>query len=147
MGKSRWYPATLRNRILSIFEIKDRIQFIEGDGMIVLEEHLDDSEVAFFIDPPYTAAGKKAGTRLYTHHELDHERLFELTASVRGDFLMTYDNAEGVLEMAERFGFDTEAIAMKNTHHAEMTELLIGRDLDWVRRMRSRSEQTKFLFE
>ena len=24
----------------------------------------------FFIDPPYTAGGKKAGNRLYTHFEL-----------------------------------------------------------------------------
>jgi hypothetical protein len=24
------------------------------------------------------------------------------------------------------------AVAMKNTHHAEMDELLIGRDLSWV---------------
>lgn len=47
---------------------------------------------------------------------------------------MTYDNAKGVRELARKHGFDTEAIAMKNTHHAQMTELLIGRDLNWARR-------------
>jgi DNA adenine methylase len=53
--------------------------------------------------------------------------------SVSGDFLMTYDAADEVREMAKRHGFDTELVAMKNTHHAEMTELLIGRSLDWAR--------------
>ena len=42
--------------------------------------------------------------------------------------------AGGVLELARQQSFDTQAIPMKNTHHAEMTELLIGRDLDWARR-------------
>jgi hypothetical protein len=34
--------------------------------------------------------------------------------------------------LAERHGFETQPVAMKNTHHAEMDELLIGRNLDWV---------------
>jgi DNA adenine methylase len=86
----------------------------------------------FFIDPPCTAAGKKAGSRLYTHFELDHEELFRATATLAGDFLMTYDDAEGVRDLAHRHGFKMRAIAMKNTHHVEMKELLIGRNLDWV---------------
>jgi hypothetical protein len=45
---------------------------------------------------------------------------------------MTYDNAEEVRALAERHGFETKPVAMKNTHHAEMDELLIGRNLDWV---------------
>ena len=46
---------------------------------------------------------------------------------------MTYDNAEGVRLMAERHGFEIVEIAMKNTHHANMNELLIGRNLSWAR--------------
>jgi site-specific DNA-adenine methylase len=46
--------------------------------------------------------GKKAGKRLYKHHELDHERLFTICESLVGDFLMTYDEAEEVKEMARR---------------------------------------------
>ena len=45
---------------------------------------------------------------------------------------MTYDNAEEVKVLARRYGFQTRAVPMKNTHHAEMTELLVGRNLDWV---------------
>jgi hypothetical protein len=63
---------------------------------------------------------------------LDHERLFLLCERLRGDFLLTYDNAEEVCALAKRHGFATKPVAMKNTHHAEMNELLIGRDLGWV---------------
>ena len=37
-----------------------------------------------------------------------------------------------VVKLAEKFGFQSKAIAMKNTHHAKMTELLIGKNLDWL---------------
>ncbi len=81
-----------------------------------------------------TAAGKKAGKRLYAHNELDHAALFAIAATLKGDFLMTYDNAVGVETLAKEHDFDTYAISMKNTHHAEMTELLVARNLDWARR-------------
>ncbi len=131
--KSRWYPETLGKRIVNIAHVKKRIRFIHGDGLAVLKEYAHRADAAFFIDPPYTAAGKKAGKRLYSHNELNHEALFDIAATITGDFLMTYDNAEGVETLARQHNFDTCAIPMKNTHHAEMTELLVGRDLDWLR--------------
>jgi DNA adenine methylase len=131
---SRWYPRTLERRILSIQAISDRIDFIQGDGLEALRRTSSRSDAVYFIDPPYTAAGKKAGARLYAHNGLDHEELFRVTSALVGDFLMTYDNADGVHDLARKHGFDTHAVSMKNTHHANMTELLIGRDLSWVRR-------------
>ncbi|MCI0709228.1 MAG: DNA adenine methylase [Chloroflexi bacterium] len=130
---SRWYPDTLAKRIRDIVNIKARLTFVYGDGLQVIEDHIDNPDVAFFIDPPYTASSKKPGRRLYDHSEIDHHRLFSLLAQASGDFLMTYDNAEEVDELAASFGFDTLAIPMKNTHHAKLTELLIGRDLEWAR--------------
>ncbi len=50
----------------------------------------------------------------------------------KGDFLMTYDNTPEIAALAAEFGFQAKPVAMKNTHHAKMTELLIGRDLDWL---------------
>ncbi|GGG65266.1 DNA adenine methylase [Edaphobacter dinghuensis] len=132
--KSRWYADTLYRRITNINHIRNRVSFVHGDGMKVMQDNREKTDTVYFIDPPYTAAGKKAGSRLYTHSELDHEHLFQIAAGVAGDFLMTYDNAGGVQELARKHNFDLEPVSMKNTHHAEMTELLIGRDLDWVRR-------------
>lgn len=130
--KSRWYPDTLSKRIQRIKTVRGRILIMQGDGIAAIKKYVGRKRAAFFIDPPYTAAGKRAGTRLYTHHELDHERLFRESKRIRGDFLMTYDNAAEVKEMALRHGFQTTTIPMMNTHHATMQELLIGRDLSWT---------------
>lgn len=130
---SRWYADTLKRRILDIELLRERITFVEGDGIEVIRRHAPNPDAVFFIDPPYTAGGKRAGRRLYTHSELDHEELFEVAGGIAGDFLMTYDDAEGVRELAKRHGFDVELIAMQNTHLSKMTELLIGRNLSWVR--------------
>jgi DNA adenine methylase len=131
---SRWYPETLRRRILEIADIRERIVFEEGDGIDVMCRNADRPDAIYFIDPPYTASKtKSAGSRLYLHSVLDHEHLFHVAATLSGDFLMTYDNAPGVQDLAQRHGFDTLPIPMKNTHHAEMTELLIGRDLNWAK--------------
>ena len=92
-----------------------------------------DDDAVSFVDPPYTAGGKRAGARLYAHHALDHQKLFELATHITGDLLMTYDFADEVLALAVKHVFQTRTVAMKNTHHAEMTELLIGRDLSWMR--------------
>lgn len=133
--RSRWYPATLAQRIRAIAKIRDRFTFQEGDGVRAIQDYSEMKNSAFFIDPPYTAgtaSGKRAGSRLYTHHRLDHEQLFAAMQKVKGDFLMTYDDAADVHELAERHALQTRLISMKNTHHAKMTELLIGRSLDWV---------------
>ena len=135
--RSRWYPLTLRKRILAIEAVRHKIDFIHGDGVAVIGNLAESNNAAFFIDPPYTAAGKKAGSRLYVHSEIDHDALFELAAGLQGDFLMTYDNSPELRAMVELHGLDFEAIPMKNTHNTKMTELLIGRDLDWMRQRNS----------
>lgn len=129
--KSRWYPETIAKRIRRISAFSDKITVSHGDGIEAISHYSKFQNSAFFIDPPYSAGGKRAGRRLYTHFDLDHHRLFEATNSVVGDFLMTYDDNEEIRELAKKFGFDCNVIAMKNTHHAEMKELLIGRDLSW----------------
>jgi DNA adenine methylase len=130
--RSRWYPETLRKRIRNIEFVRSKIAFIEGDGIEAIRKHAPRKSAVFFIDPPYTAAGKRAGTRLYSHSELDHERLFQESSRIQGDFLMTYDTAQGVVEMAKAHQFEVDTVSMKNTHHSTMQELLIGRNLSWL---------------
>ena len=127
---SRWYPDTLARRILAIFENKHRIRFRHQDGIQFIRDNADRNEITFFIDPPYTVAGR----RLYAHSQIDHEELFREVSRVNGDFLMTYDNAKPIRELAARFEFDTHKIPMKNTHHEILSELLIGRHLGWARK-------------
>lgn len=129
---SRWYPETLAKRFNALHVIRDRLTIHCGDSLELSVNYAKDSQAVFFIDPPYTAGGKRAGKRLYTFFEIDHSALFDLCANVAGKFVMTYDNADEVHALARAQGFDTRLIAMKNTHHAEMRELVIGRDLSWM---------------
>mgnify|MGYP003654082218 CR=1 FL=1 len=119
---SRWYAETLCARIMAINELRDRITFLHRDYR---ESPPAD---AVFIDPPYTVAGR----RLYAHNAVDHSDVFTLAAKAAGSFLMTYDNAPEIRSLAAIHGFATAPIAMKNTHHAIMSELLIGKNLNWL---------------
>jgi DNA adenine methylase len=132
--KSRWYAQTLAKRIRNMQYVRDKISFIQGDGIEIIKKYALDKTAAFFIDPPYTAGrnGKRAGTRLYTHNELDHKELFSQARKIEGELLMTYDNAEEVIQMATHYGLATRTISMKNTHHATMKELIIGHNLAWA---------------
>lgn len=130
---SRWYPETLAKRIRDIVQIREKITFIQGSAFDVIDDYIDDPKAAFFVDPPYTAQGKKAGRRLYAQHALDHDMLFDSFESSKSDFIFTYDDSLELREMAEIRSFDHQLIAMKNTHNTVMSELLIGRSLKWLR--------------
>jgi DNA adenine methylase len=101
---------------------------VDGEGFALIEEHRSDRDAVFYIDPPYTRAGR----RLYSKWEVDHLKLFAAMRACKGDFLMSYDNTAEIARLAKNYNFETRAIAMKNTHHAKMTELLIGKDLSWL---------------
>ncbi len=126
--KSRWYPQTLQRRILTIARHKEKISVIHGDATDMIHQHIHDKDVLFFMDPPYTKAGK----RLYPHSEIDHERLFASAACIKGGLLMTYDHAEEIVRFAHKNGFRYEKILMQTAHHLRKYELLIGKDLSWL---------------
>jgi DNA adenine methylase len=131
--RSRWYPETLSTRILTLAAHRDRVSVIHGDGITELENRSRSANVVALLDPPYTAGGKRAGSRLYRHATLDHERLFAVARAFTGDFVMTYDHAPEVLRLSQTHGLETTLVAMKNTHHEVMDELLVGRRLGWVK--------------
>jgi DNA adenine methylase len=130
---SRWYPDTLARRIRDIARLRERFTFIHGDGLAELQRWSNDAGAVFFIDPPYSAGGKRAGERLYTHSEINHRELFRAATRLVGDFLMTYDDAPEVRRMARGRNLEIRRIAMHSSHHVAMIELLIGRNLAWVR--------------
>lgn len=125
---SRWYPETLARRIREISLNLGRLSFCSSDGFALITDYLADEQAAFYVDPPYM----KAARRLYRNWQIDHRLLFEKMASISGSFLMSYDNDKEIQDMAQEFGFECRPVRMKNTHHAEMTELLISRDLRWL---------------
>jgi DNA adenine methylase len=123
---SRWYPQTLARRIREIGALRHTFTFIEGDGLEAIAKYGSIPEAAFYIDPPYTLAAR----RLYTHWQIDHAALFNLVFTVAGDVLMTYDDTAEVRFLASCIGFKAEPVAMRNTHHRPMTELLLRKNVD-----------------
>jgi len=124
---SRWYPKTLRDRILAISYIKDRIKFISGDAFQILEQNLNNTSAYFFIDPPYTIACK----RLYTYFYIDHERLFELTSQLKGKSMLTYDDTPEIRQLADKYDLQYRTIPMKTTLHFEKNEIIISDNFSW----------------
>jgi len=124
---SRWYPKTLRDRIKAIGHVKSKIEFITGDAFEEIEQIKSDLNTYSFIDPPYTKAGK----RLYTHYQIDHNALFALTAQLKGKFMLTYDDTEEIRALADKYNLDYRTIPMKTTHHIQKNELIISDNFDW----------------
>ncbi len=125
--KSRWYPKTLRDRIIAIGYVKHKIKFVSGDAFEELDKIKNDKNAYSFIDPPYTVAGK----RLYTHFEIDHDALFALTSQLKGKFMLTYDDTEEIRELAKKYNLGFRTIPMKTTHHIKKNEIIIADNFDW----------------
>ena len=125
---SRWYPDTLARRICEANALRNRITFVHGNAFNIVEQNLDNKHAFFFIDPPYTVAGK----RLYNHYDVDHLHIFELASQIRGHFLLTYDDTREVRVFAEKFGLPYRTIPMQTTHLITKEELLISDNFDWM---------------
>ena len=91
---------------------------IEGGAFDILDKYKNNSDACFFIDPPYSVAGK----RLYTHYDIDHELLFKNVSELQGKFLLTYDNTEYIRNLAEKYHLEYATIPMKTTLHCEKEE-------------------------
>lgn len=126
--RSRWYPETLCRRIAGLVLLRDKLDFVEGDGLEVLDQMSGESDAVFFIDPPYTVAGR----RLYRHNHMDHVRLLSAAGKLRGDSLITYDDSHEIMHIALDNELQVNWVPMKTTHHERKLELLVGKNLDWL---------------
>lgn len=124
---SRWYAKTLADRIKAINYIKHKIEFLQTDAFKIIEKNINNKNAYFFIDPPYTIAGK----RLYTHFDIDHEKLFYLTSRVLGKYMLTYDDTEEIRSLANKYSLNFRTIPMKTTHHLEKNEIIISDNFKW----------------
>jgi DNA adenine methylase len=128
---SRWYPKTLVSRIGHINSLQERFSFSEANGLNFLKDFSDlrcGENPAFFIDPPYS----KAGRRLYDHHDVNHAELFRIASTLPGKLLMTYDDSDYIKRLAKENGFLVRGILMRSVHHVEKYELLISKDFVWL---------------
>ena len=124
---SRWYPETLVRRITEANKLRDKIQFINEDAFKIMRQQQNNSNAYFFIDPPYTIAGR----RLYNLFDVDHRQIFEIIAKLQGHFLLTYDDTTEIRNFAEEFSLPYKTIPMQTTHLIKKEELLISDNFEW----------------
>jgi DNA adenine methylase len=124
---SRWYAKTLADRIRAVSFVKHKIDFLHTDAFKVIERNSNNKNTYFFIDPPYTVAGK----RFYTYFDIDHEKLFYLISKIEGKFMLTYDDTEEIRALADKYKLLFRTIPMKTTHHIEKNEIIIADNFDW----------------
>ena len=128
---SRWYPDTIKQRLTAISDHAARIDFLAANGITILEQRLAEGlpmGTAVFADPPYTAVGKQAGRRLYTHNSVDHPHLFDVLAQLAAqgcEIMATYDESPEILTLVDQYDFHAVRVIMKNTHHNRVPELVI----------------------
>src|SRR5207249_352026 len=106
--------------------------FSETDALIWLRRYGQrrrNGRTAYFIDPPYSKAGK----RLYEYWDIDHRKLFEIVSRLRGRVLMTYDDSAEIRKLTREFGFKYTRVAMRSRHHVSKNELLISKDFKWLK--------------
>ena len=119
---SRWYPETLCRRINAIYSFRNRFEFHETDAFGIIEQYRLNPGVCFFIDPPYTSAGR----RLYNLGCVDNERLFHLVSEIKGHYLMTYDDCDYVRGLADKYGLAVTEVPMRTNHMVQKCEIVIS---------------------
>ena len=123
--RSRWYPETLADRIEAIHAIRHKLTFVEGDGLEILRKFSSTPQTAAFVDPPYVVAGRGAGLRLYRHHEVDYEELFEAIQIFRGPMIITYHRSEIVAREAKAAGIKCCTVNMHTAHDVAKRQLIL----------------------
>lgn len=125
---SRWYPETLAKRIMGISAYRDKLEFIRGDAFDYINETYDQPNTYFFIDPPYTVAGK----RLYTLSDVDHDEILKRVSRLKCHYLVTYDKSDYIMSLIEKYDLQWRSIPMQTTHLVTKEELLISDNFDWL---------------
>jgi len=123
--RSRWYPDTLAKRIESIHALRKKITFVEGDGLQILRDFSSASRTVAFVDPPYVVKGRGAGLRLYRHHNVDCEDLFEIAQGFSGPMVITYHRSEIVWREAIAAGIKCHTVNMHTAHSASKRQLIL----------------------
>jgi DNA adenine methylase len=122
---SRWYPETLANRIRSTNALHEKITFICGDGLQLLKKFANEPGVVAFVDPPYVVHGRGAGRRLYAHHDVDCDKLFETVRTFVGAMVITYHRSVVVERHADALGLERHTITVQTGHAHPKRELIL----------------------
>jgi site-specific DNA-adenine methylase len=124
---SRWCKDLVVANLRRVYELRDRVEVVHGDGLEVLRSHVNEPVTGCFADPPYSADPTSKGHTIYRHHELNHKALFSILADWSGPWLLSQDNSPTVRRLSMCHGFVSRRIRMNNSSNIIMHELQISR--------------------
>jgi DNA adenine methylase len=122
---SRWYPATLADRVEATHKLREKITFVSGDGLQLLREFAKRPSTVAFVDPPYVAKGRGAGRRLYAYCDVDCQELFEVVKRFQGPMIITYHRSLVVQRLADAAGIERHTITVQTGHTRSKRELIM----------------------
>jgi DNA adenine methylase len=124
---SRWYPQTLSERVTSTHALREKVTFVQCDGLQVLRQFAKDPRAVAFVDPPYVANGRGAGRRLYAHHDVNCDELFKILKNFRGPMVITYHRSVIVDRLAKAAGIRRHTITVQTGHTRSKREFIMYR--------------------
>ena len=122
---SRWYPETLAQRVELTRALRTKITFVEGDGLDLLRNFINDRRAVAFVDPPYVVRGRGAGARLYSYCDVDCDKLFEIIRAFCGGMVITYHRSVVVERLAGESGLERHTVTVQTGHSRCKRELIM----------------------
>jgi DNA adenine methylase len=122
---SRWYPDTLADRVETSNALRNKVTFVNGDGLQVLKEFAGDPHAVAFVDPPYVVRGRGAGRRLYAYCDVDCDELFEIIRTFAGAMVITYHRSAIVQRLADAAGLECHTVTVQTGHTGRKRELIM----------------------
>ena len=136
-------PFDIRKLFGLITELQDRMAnvIVENQDFETLIKHYDRPDAFFYADPPYFSTEDMYDVGFGWD---DHVRLRDTLKSIKGKFLLSYNDCPEIRELYEGFSlFDfsrTHSMAQRYEAGKEFKELLIG-NYDLYERERSKPAQ------
>lgn len=136
-------PFDIRKLFRLIRQMEDRLQdvVVENQDFQTLIKHYDRRDAFFYCDPPYVST---EGMYAVGFNWDDHLRLRKQLGSIKGKFLLSYNDCPEIRELYDGFPiFDfsrAHSMALRHDAEAEFHELLIA-NYDFYEREKAKPRQ------
>ena len=136
-------PFDIRKLFYLIQQLEKRMAnvIVENQDFETLVRHYDRDDAFFYLDPPYFSTEGMYPGGFGTD---DHERLRDLLFSIKGRFLLSYNDCPEIRELyrdCEIFSFSrTHSMAQRYEAGKEFKELLIA-NYDFFERVKNQPQQ------
>lgn len=121
---ARFNKTDLINRIQNIASYGERVQIYNLDAATLLTEIVPNlSHKTFvYLDPPYYVKGKGLYQNHFSHG--DHERISNLVAEIKQQWLVSYDNVPEISKLYGKYNFLDFDLKYSAHYHTQGSEIM-----------------------